>query len=341
MSIPPNAVKVCDLTNGRIVFDAESIVVVDRNDQIHISLTDMTDTVHEFPVDIVDGESRFDRTAFPQPLRSFRVFRATDGHTVFEAHNLFPSTDREFETQFKSHRDRSGDRHVDYFVASQIFDQFTGQEGYRISASVVAAYKAIELLDTAYLDAAEKMLLRSLSAIPTVKLARSTRNNREHLHISVLCALYHVHLALGNSREFLRTLLVLKGLLEDQAFQSYYNLAYNGALSLRLLTLLHLAAGQQSEARNTATLSFNVFKLASRDADENLAHFKELRYVHDNTLESMRIARRVNEVTDSLIDKTLRGCLRVSADEHQKSFTEMRDTFMRATTEVPGTPVPS
>lgn len=325
-----HAVEVCDLKHGRLVFQTGATGFLTDNAELQVTVTDGEGVTHEIPSTTLDTTLHLDTAATPRPIRSLTVTRPSTGEPVFEAKNLFPATDREFETQFKSHRDRTGDRYVDYFVANQIFDHFTGQEGYRISAAVAAAYKSIELMEESYLEEAERMLLESLSAIPTVKLARSTRNNREHLQISVLCALYHVHLARGNPDAFVRTLQLLKELLEGQEFNSYYNLAYNSALSLRLLILLQLISGETKNARATATLSFHVFKLAARDADENLAHFKELRYVHDNTYESMRLARRVKEVTEALVDKTLRGCLRVSADAHPTSYGKMRETFIDA-----------
>lgn len=330
MSIQLEALEVCDLKNGRIVLKPEAPTASgsENSIQLTVTVTDGQDRAHDLATTSQAGVIRFDMNAAPRPIRSFRLSEYSSGSTVFEARNLYPSSDQEFETQFKAHRDRSGDRRIDYFVASQIFNYFDGQEGYRISAAVVAAYKAIELMDESYLAEAETTLLRALTSIPSVKLARSTRNNREHLHVSVLCALYHVYLARGEAREFLRTLLVLKGLLETQDFQSYYNLAYNSALSLRLLTLLHLVSDQPKAARSAARLSFNVYKSAARDADENLAHFKELRYVHDNTYESMRLARRSKDAAELLIDRTLRSCLRVPAEEHPKSFSRMRATFL-------------
>lgn len=331
MSIQPNAVKVCDLIKGRIVLEPEAVKTLEPRSQVQISVGDASGSIHEQLADVIDGAFHFDKTGFVYPIRTFAISRPLDGAKVFEARNLFPASDREFETQFKSHRDRSGNLHVDYFVASQIFRHFQGQEGYRISASVTAAYKSIELMDRSYLDEAEGMLSESLRAIHTVGLARSTRNNREHLNVSLLCAQYHVYLAQGKPREFLQTLFTLSELLRHQDFNSYYNLAYNGALSLRLLVLLQLIAGQLSDARATAALSFDLFKHACRDADDNLAHFKELRYVHDNTYESMRLARRVKEVPKSLLDKTLRSCLRISGENFPLSFEKMTKTYTMAT----------
>ncbi|MBE1515770.1 hypothetical protein [Nesterenkonia halotolerans] len=330
MSIQSSGVKVCDLRNGRIEFNPGVVESLHSEDLVYVTVTDARDVAHEVTTNAVNNTVHLGIATQVHPIRSLRVSRSSGDQVLFEAQNLFPSTDQEFEAQFKSHRDRSGDRYVDYFVASQIFNHFTGEEGYRISAAVAAAYKAIEILDDSYLADAENMLVTSLSVIPNVKLERSTRNNREHLHISVLCALYHVHLARGNSDEFLRKLQTLRGLLKEHSFESYYNLAYNGALSLRLFTLLQLLAEKRPDARRTSTLSFQIFKLAARDADENLAHFKELRAVHDNAYESMRIARRVKEVNDSLVDKTLRGCLRVSANEHPQSYDKMRKTFLES-----------
>jgi len=330
MDTDTNPVEICDLRNGRIVFSSEFPNFDPVQKQFVVSVTDSAGIAHEINSTSAGRALHFSLPGEVLPIRSFHITDRARDAAVFSATNLFPATNREFETQFKSQRDRNGDPRVDFFVADQIFTHFRGEEGYRVSAAVVAAYKGVELLDETYLEDAEKMLLRSLSALPNVNMARSARNNREHLHISVLCVLYHVYLARGNAGEFLRTLQVLRSLLENASFKSYYNLAYNSALSLRLLTLLQLLSGQHSDARAIATLSFDVFKLAARDADENLSHFKELRYVHDNTYESMRIARRLGEVTESLIEKTLRGCLRVSADRHPQSFKIMRETFLHS-----------
>lgn len=324
-------VEICDLRHGHIVFRSD-ISSSSEGRRFRLVVMDRDQAVHELDSRAVDGALKFDLPLEVRPILGFSMVNTETGSTVFEAANLFPETDRDFETQFKSARDRHGDPRVDHFVASQIVNHFTGAAGYRVSAAVVAAYKAIELMDDEYLRDAESMLLRSISTLPNVSLARSARNNREHLHVSVLCALYHVHLARGDSVEFLRTLNVLRALLEGETFQSYYNLAYNSALSLRLLTMLYLLAEKPSEARTTASLSFSIFKLASRDADENMAHFKELRYVHDNTYESMRIARRVRQVPDALLEKTLRGCLRVSADQHPEAFQRMCDTYKESAT---------
>lgn len=330
MDTDTNPVEICDLRNGRIVFSSEFPNFDPDQKQFLISVTDSAGIAHEINSNSAGRVLHFALPTEVLPIRTFEITDRARDATVFSATNLFPATNREFETQFKSQRDRNGDPRVDYFVAQQIFTHFTGAEGYRVSAAVVAAYKGIELLEDAYLQDSETYLLQSLSALPKVHMSRSARNNREHLHISVLCVLYHVHLARGNAEGFLRTLQDLRALLANGSFHSYYNLAYNSALSLRLLTLLELMGGHQSGARATATLSFDVFKLASRDADENLAHFKELRYVHDNTYETMRMARRVSEITDSLIEKTLRSCLRVSADRHPQSYEFMRRTFLRS-----------
>jgi len=331
MDTDTNPVEICDLRNGRIVFSSEFHNFDQVQNQFVISVTNSAGIAREIKSNSAGRVLHFALPAEVLPIRTFEITDRARDAILFSATNLFPTTNREFETQFKSQRDRHGDPRVDFFVANQIFTHFTGAEGYRVSAAVVAAYKGIELLEESYLQDAEALLLQSLSALPKVHMARSARNNREHLHISVLCVLYHVHLARGNAEGFLRTLQDLRALLENGNFQSYYNLAYNSALSLRLLTLLQLVAGQPSDARETAALSFEVFKLASRDADDNLTHFKELRYVHDNTYESMRIARRVKEVTDALIEKTLRGCLRVSADAHHESYAVMRQTFLEST----------
>lgn len=326
MTTASHHVEIRDLQKGRVTFSANhdldysalrwcQLSVIDKNNQPQQVSSEFKDMVLEFSLD-TDWI----------PIRRFRL-TDSGGNEVYVAENLFPATNNEFEKQFKSARDRSGDPRIDQFVAGQIFDHFTGEDGYRISAAVVASYKAIELLDGRLLDAAERMLLKSLALLPVVKMGRSARNNREHLHVSVLCTLYHVYLARGRHHDFLDTLLALKSLLEEKKFEFYFNLAYNACLSLRLLTVLYRRADRPEEARTASLLAFDLFKLSVHDADNNMAHFKELGYVHQNTYDAMRIGRRMKEVSEPFANRTVRTCLRVSAADHPAASRRMLSTF--------------
>lgn len=329
MTYLPNSVQLCDLKKGEIVVNDLSAFAATEHGKLQIQAIDVEGSTHTEPCIFESDRFSFQIPEGIGPICKISIL-AEQNAEVFAAENLFPATDEEFESTFKSHRDRSGDARTDHFIASQIFNNFTGEEGYRISAAVVASYKAIELLEDDLLSEAENMLLRSLTALPAVKLARSTRNNREHLQISVLCSLYHVYLARGNAEEFFKTLQTIYTLVEEMKFGSFYNLAYNSALSLRLLTLLQLIAGQQKQARRTSEVAFAGFKRASHDADNNLAHFKELRYVHDNTYEAMRIARRMKEADRNFVEKTLSSCLRISAKKFPEAFSTMMDTYLKS-----------
>lgn len=299
-------------------------------DELSVVLTTDTGESLRVPGERSDDTIQFDRSSLRRPVVCVRVFQVGESHALSEIGNLLPKTDSDFEAHFKSKRDRANDPYVDFFVGWQTHKYFSGSIGYRISAAVVAAYKAIEILDYEYLDMAEEALLASLELLPNTKVERSTRKNREHLHVSVLCALWHLQMARGKCREFKDTLEQIRSLLHDGNFHSFFNPAFNGSVTLRVLTLLQKMEGRDARARRTARLAFDIFKLGTRDADTIMNHFKELGYVHNHVLQTLRLSKRPGEISDALVEKTLQSCLRVPAEEFPDSFDVMKETFMQA-----------
>ncbi|WP_146339488.1 hypothetical protein [Nesterenkonia sp. NBAIMH1] len=158
----------------------------------------------------------------------------------------------------------------------------------------------------------------------------SVRLNKEHLHISVLCALWHLYLANGKPLEFLRTIDALHGMVAKKEFHSFFNLGFNVSLSLRALTLLQVRRGDVKAAQITSDLALEMFQLSVRDSTSNFNHFKEVGYTHSHALEAMRLSRRTKSADDALVRRTLSRTLRIPEDTYPQAFETMHETFLAA-----------
>ncbi|TLP92374.1 hypothetical protein FEF26_14775 [Nesterenkonia salmonea] len=323
------ALTEADLSAGLLRFDA-SKVSQEELQLLTAHVTDSADVRHFLDVTVRGSTIHFDAMPSVSPIT--RLELRADDTEILRLSGLFFPTDRAFEGGFKSRSTRPDDAQLDFFIASQMFEHFEGQPGYRISCAVICGYKAAELQDPVKQEHAERMLLRSLLLLPTTSLATSTRLDREHLHVSVLCALWHVYLAAGKPSEFVQTLQSLRALVEDRSFASFFQLAYNVSLSLRVLALVRLMRKDVQDAQDISELSREIFQLSVRDSTTNLNHFKEIGYTHTHVLETMRLARRTKTLTENTIDKTLTASLRVKSDRHPKAFASMKATFEEAAT---------
>lgn len=318
----------CDLLRGEITFsnpiEAEGLFVRVqdiRREWIIIPCTTEGSSLH------------FDLLETGLPIRSLEVLGADDKEFL-KLKDLYHANDKEFQGKFAYKRDRPNDPLLELFIGKQTFEYFTGAIGYRVAAAVVSGYKAIEIRDESYLENAEKMLLRALVILPSGALSGSPRNNREHLHVSVLTTLWHLYLVKGDVRNFVRTITSLRALLDQRGFQSYFNLAVNMGKSTRTLTLLYQMSGQVDEASRIVATARELFQMSVRDATSNLQHFRELRYFHNDVYESMRLVREEVPLQGEKATRELRGSVRIQAEEHPEVFAVMWQTFQAAVREL-------
>ncbi|GAB3845798.1 hypothetical protein [Nesterenkonia populi] len=322
-----DAVAEVDLSGGVLRFDPAKLRPEDLKD-LTVQAEDSTGQRRSLRTEVHETTLVFESPSGPNPLMKFDVYVGTE--PVLELPELFFATDKAFEDRFKSRSARPDDSQLDFFIAAQLFEHFRGKMGYRVSCAVICAYKAAELGDPDKQEKAEKMLLQSLVLLPQGVVTTSARLNKEHLHVSILCALWHLHLAAGNAKGFVQTLESLRALVEERGFTSFFQLAYNVSLSLRVLALLQLMRGERADSQEISELSREIFQLSVRDSTSNLSHFKEIGYTHGHVLETMRLARRTKTLRESTVEKTLAASFRVKADRHPKAYAAMRATFEQA-----------
>lgn len=257
------------------------------------------------------------------------ILQAADGRELLCADGLFYPDDSAYNNSFKSRTKRSTDPYLNYFIGRQLLQHFPGNPAFRITGAVVAAYKAVELLDPRFLDEAEEFLETSQQLIPEVPVAKSPRENREHLQLSLWCAEWHLHLAQGNFDRFLACLRKIRHHLETQKLASYFNPAFPANKSLLMLCLYFCAIGDFVEARRVAQLAVRLFKRSVKDSNQTLAHFQELGSIHKAALSCLKLVRRTEGITPEIVRSTFREAVRVGGPKYPAAFDAMIDTFNR------------
>ncbi|WP_146339490.1 hypothetical protein [Nesterenkonia sp. NBAIMH1] len=110
------AVRLCDLADGRIVFEA---------DQSPESLSSLELVVHSEDgtskaIDTEpDGHALTFDLAQALPVATVELRDSATGQAVVTLPDLYFSTNKDFEGGFKSRKTRPDDPHLDYFIASQ------------------------------------------------------------------------------------------------------------------------------------------------------------------------------------------------------------------------------
>lgn len=257
------------------------------------------------------------------------ILRTADDKEVLCADGLFYHDDSAYNNSFKSRTKRYKDPYLNYFIGRQLLQHFPGNPAFRIAGAVVAAYKAVELLVPQFLDEAEEFLDTSQQLIPEVPVAKSPRENREHLQLSAWCAEWHVHLAQGDFDRFLACLRKMRHHLETQELTSYFNPAFPANKSLMMLCLYLCAIGESAEARRVAQLSVRLFKRSVEDSNQTLAHFQELGSIHKAALSCLKLVRQTEGITLQIVRNTFREAVRVGGPKYPAAFDAMIDTFNR------------
>lgn len=300
----------------------------DRPQQTPLQLHAHSLEGERLPIPLVDnGDSwSFSLGHLAQPITDL-VLEDDSGQEVLIMDELMPRTDQEYEHGFRSISRRSLDPYLNFFIARQMALHFPGTVSYRISATVVALYKAIEIQDPNYLDWAETLLRLAEDLIPLAPVARSPRRNREHLQASLWCAEWHVRLVRDDFDGFLESLEKVRNYMEKEKLASYFNVAYPANTTLSMLCLYHSATGKQSEARLVMRLMFSLFQRSVRDADTTSAHFRELAKIHEATYECLLMVKRTKPISEKQAKTALRRAVRINPSKHDQSFLSMWNTL--------------
>lgn len=178
---------------------------------------------------------------------------------------LFPATDEEFQRVFVRRRLRWGDARSDYFIARQICQHFPGSPHFRCAAAPVLCYKAVELDDRH--DAADALEIAS-ALLPVAESCRRhwhPRRNGEHLYVSLLTAIWHIHIARGDVAALVATLERMRAGMDRVS--NYLSPSFNLCKSLLLYGYVLFRQGDHDRSRAMFRLVVETFKRGAADVD--------------------------------------------------------------------------
>lgn len=244
---------------------------------------------------------------------------------------LFPSTDAEYVAAMQSYRTRWGNIKTRHFLAEQVVRWFEGASEHRIGATLIMAYKAVELGDPVCLDEALQALDTAFGWARDLPADWHPRRNGEHLEISLLTARWHVEIALDRVGQAHDTLDRLRQVA--RGLTNHATAAYSASKGLLMLGWLEWRKGEEASAEACWLETVAMFKMAVRDADpRKTVLFRELTHsleaaalagiclrelgkpdaadmpsLTDILRQSLRVPERVQERLAPLIEAHLRG----------------------------------
>lgn len=188
---------------------------------------------------------------------------------------LFPASDNEYVATMQSHKARWGNLRTRYFLAQQVVRFFSGSPEHRIGATLIMAYKAVELHAPACYGPALVAIEEGLAVARGLPVDWHPRRNGQHLEVSLLTALWHVQLSMADVEAAHGTLTRLReasGKLANHA-----TAAYSASKGLLMLGWLEWRRGRTELAKACWMETVEMFRLAVRDADPYKAVlFREL-----------------------------------------------------------------
>ncbi|WP_338664618.1 hypothetical protein VQH23_05485 [Pararoseomonas sp. SCSIO 73927] len=230
------------------------------------------------------------RTVLPTPRADgpLQAVRITTVHPedriVFEKGlddrlaRLYPLDGPDYVDLLASHTRRWGSASTRHFLAEQVTRFFVDHPEHRIGASLIQAYKAVELGDAGLIAAALDINQAAFGWLEGLSLDWHPRRNREHLEVSLLTAKWHLQLAAANISGLQATCHHMLA-LTSRPQANYATLAYSASKSLLLGGWLEWRRGDEATAKLFWDQTVAMFKLAVRDADPYRAVlFRELEH---------------------------------------------------------------
>lgn len=229
---------------------------------------------------------------------------------------IFPPDDAAFERMFARKFQRYGDRLTQFFTARQIARHFEGKHAYRCAAAVVMAYKAAEIGLPALCDEALTELTTCMAGLELCDITNHPRKNREHLAVSMLCAKWHLELALERLPEFMLTLEMAAS--HADGLTNYFTPAYPISCSMLVLATICALQGDHDRVEMLARAGFAMFQRAVADARfDNIKMFQELEVSHRNVMAMIRLSKGAPRPTLPEIERAVQGAVRMPGEKRQ------------------------
>lgn len=281
---------------------------------------------------VVNGSVVFSLGDLSFPVDELNVIRCQGGNSelIFCLDGLFPNDDKEYEEKFIRKKQRHGSSFVDFFVADQIDRFFSGSACHYISSAVVKSYKSVEIGSRQYLESSETSLKKAIGRLDEVSVDWHPRKNKEHLYLSLLCALWHVRLANDDFSGFLSALEEAYAHLLGDELTSYFTPAYPGIISLCLFSLFFRLTEDYGKSKRIASSCFDVFQKCVRDADKRkMTLFEEVAVSHRATSKALRIANNKEPLDEEFIKNAFLGSLRINKKEFNVVCENLFESFMK------------
>lgn len=235
---------------------------------------------------------------------------------------LFPSNDSEFNKQFIRKVQRTNLPQLDYYIANQVVRFFNGSDCYRCCSAVVKAYKAIEIGVDELLTDALTSLDHTLVLCENIDEDWHPRRSGIHLYFSLLCARWHLCLALGNQDEFLKSLNAVMDKSAELHESSFHTAGYPISISVAMKVLFFSFVRNEDVWADSDYCSW-VFKKTVQDSHpRKITLFDELKVSHNSTLVCMKVASKQIDLDDSLVlKKVFSTLLRVKGKAADRLFS--------------------
>jgi len=191
---------------------------------------------------------------------------------------LFPQDDASFTSRFMRMEQRWGDALTQAVLMRQICRWFPGSPGYRASAAIILAYKAVEQLDDAAMREAMQWLERAEDWLRGVPRQTDPRANPEHLLQSSLAVQWHLQAIRGDIPGVWRVLERCERSVAG--IEHALTPALPASRSLLLLGWLRWRQGDAEAAARAWLLLVDLYRRAIRCAPQATAiQFEELRHL--------------------------------------------------------------
>lgn len=234
---------------------------------------------------------------------------------------LFPTDDRCFKTRFMLVKDRWGDVATQAMVMRQVCRWYTGHPGYRSSAAIILAYKAVERLEPDALDEAVVWLERAETWLQGQAPHPDPRANPKHLLQSVLVVTWHVQLLRGDLAAAMQAMTRSEASIVDVT--NILTPALPASRSLVLLGWLRWRLGDAAGARQAWLLITELYRRAMHliQGCPDI-QFEELRLLANTAVVAARGVAMVDGTVPAewLLDRAavLAQCMRVRGEAVQR-----------------------
>lgn len=235
--------------------------------------------------------------------------------------NTFPCDDVSASEAlwFQSSQCRQIDTETLLMVASSVMANARLSPGIRVNATVVYMYKCIELKKQLSHEVFREIFQRSRGITYSIGRDRSSKRDGVLLRLSLETAAWHYCILAGWASELEGILEVVASFDSSTEETPLYALNYSSALVISLI--LCVRRGDMEVANVLSTKVVEVFYHAVSLRAPVSGWFVDYGVLHENALNAMRMGESLlskGTISEALIDRSLRSCLRVTGDEFVK-----------------------